>query len=154
MEILKTDYKDDIMASGTTSRKYTQLTNSDGTFSLVDKTPYEQKGDLFGANDINKTNREVNRINNYESVMLLASGWTGDSAPYTQTVSVPNARADDNPVLVSLLEDGAVPTVQNAYMKAFGRISAGTAVTSNGSVTFKVYKKPATDITIGLKGVL
>lgn len=154
METLKTDYMDDIMASGTTSRKYTQIANSDGTFSLSDKTPYAQKGDLFGANDINKTNRAVNQINNIVDVALPASGWVGDSAPYVQTVSVPNVREDDNPVVVSLLEDGAAPTVQNAYMKAFGRISAGTAVTSNGSVTFKAYKKPATDITIGLKGVL
>ena len=38
-------------------------------------------------------------------------------------------------------------------MKAFGIIASGTGTTAAGSVTFKVYKKPETDIMIGLKGV-
>ena len=149
METLKTNYKDDIIASGT-SRKYSQTSNSDGTISLVDKTNYSQVGDTF---DINKTNKNINQLNHIAEVTLTAVGWTGSSAPYVQTVNVSGIRADDEPILVSLLEDGASPDVQKAYGKAFGRVASGTAKTVNGSIIFKVYKKPETDIIVGLKGV-
>ena len=56
-------------------------------------------------------------------------------------------------MLVSALEDGADLATQKAYSKAFGILAAGTGTTADGSVTFKVYKKPATDIVAGLKGV-
>ena len=55
---MKTDYKDDIIATGT-QRKYAQTTNSDGTVSFTDSTEYQQTGDTFGAKDINATNIEV-----------------------------------------------------------------------------------------------
>ena len=56
-------------------------------------------------------------------------------------------------ILVSELEDGASEAVQKAYVKAFGMISSGTATLGDGTATFKVYKKPVTDIVVGLKGV-
>ena len=134
--MLKTDYKDDIIANGT-KRKYTQTTNSDGTISLTDATEYQQEGDNFGAKDINDTNIVVNGLKGVKEAALLAAGWTGSEAPYQQIV----------------LADGASEAAQKAYSKAFGIVSSGTGTTSAGSVTFKVYKKPTTDITVGLKGV-
>ncbi len=153
MANLKTDYKDDIIESGD-KRKYSQISNSDGTISFTDETSYSQVGDTFGAKDINETNKAINRINSDPtSVTLTASGWIGSAAPYSQTVEVEGVTAEDNPIFVSLLADGASADTQKAYMKAFGIIASGTGTTAEGSVTFKVYKKPATDITIGLKGV-
>lgn len=149
---LKTDYKDDIPAAGT-SRKYTMITNSDSTITLEDATEYQQTGDTFGAKDINATNIEVNKLEGVKSVTLKANEWTGPAAPYQQIVTVDGIRSTDSPVLVSLLADGASAATQKAYSKAFGIVSSGTGATSDGSVTFKVYKKPATDITVGLKGV-
>ena len=149
---LKTDYKDDIIATGT-QRKYTQTTNSDGTVSFTDSTEYQQTGDTFGAKDINATNIEVNKLEGVKKVTLKANEWTGSAAPYQQIVTVDGIRSTDSPVLVSLLADGASEATQKAYSKAFGIVSSGTGSTSDGSVTFKVYKKPATDITVGLKGV-
>ena len=58
MSVLKTNYKDDAWVG---KRKYSKTDNSDGTISLDDVTEYTQEGDLFGADDINKTNAEVNK---------------------------------------------------------------------------------------------
>ena len=38
-------------------------------------------------------------------VTFTASGWTGDTAPYVQTIAVDGVTAEDNPLLVSALED-------------------------------------------------
>ena len=58
---LKTDYKDDILNIETnTKRKYTFIDNGDGTYSMEDVTDYAQTGDIFGAEDINKTNVAIN----------------------------------------------------------------------------------------------
>lgn len=95
----------------------------------------------------------LTRLNHVTTVRLYASGWTGSAAPYTQTVSVTGVKASMNPILVSALEDGASLDTQKAYMKAFSIISCGTGTTNDGSVTFKVYQKPAINITVGLRGV-
>lgn len=147
---LKEDYKD-AMFDG--QRRYRLIQNEDGTYSLPDETTYTQEGDRFGANDINATNKAVNRMDHITTLTLTASGWTGSAAPYSQTVAVEGITAEDNPMMVSMLADGANEATQKAYNKAFGIVAAGTGTTADGSVTFKVYKKPATDIVVGLKGV-
>lgn len=86
-------------------------------------------------------------------VTLTAAGWTGSAAPYVQTVAAEGIKGTDNPILVSMLADGATEAAQKAYNKAFGIVAAGTGTTGDGTVTFKVYKKPATDLIVGLKGV-
>ena len=148
--MLKTDYKDDVFEK---NRMYQTVDNKDGTFCLIDVTEYSQEGDAFGAKDINATNEAINQINHTEPVTLTASGWTKSAPPYVQTVAVPGATEDMEAILVSKLEDGASVAVQKAYIKAFGIISSGTAMLGNGTATFKVYKKPAMDIVVGLKGV-
>lgn len=95
----------------------------------------------------------VDRQNSIKSVTLTAAGWTGTAAPYTQTVKVDGIMESDNPVMVSMLAAGASPDTQKTYNKAFGIICSGTGTTANGSVTFSVYSKPTTDITVGLKGI-
>lgn len=148
--MLKTDYKD-AMYDG--ARKYRITANADGTSGIVDETAYTQEGDPFGANDINATNVTINRQEHVTLITFTAAEWTGDAAPYEQTVAVEGVTAADNPMLVSALEDGADLATQKAYSKAFGILASGTGTTADGSVIFKVYKKPATDITVGLRGV-
>lgn len=93
------------------------------------------------------------RMIEFTQVTLTADGWTGDAAPYSQTVDASTIVETDNPLLISALEDGAAPDVQKAYNKAFGIVASGTGTTGNGSITFKVYKKPVSDITVNLKMV-
>lgn len=147
---LKTDFKDDVFEG---NRKYKMTENTDGTVELLDVTEYEQEGDIFVAECVNATNAAVNRINHVAEVTLAATEWTGSAAPYSQTVSVAGVTADMEAILVSALEDGADAETQAAYSKAFAIVSCGTATIGDGTATFKVYKKPATDIKVGLKGV-
>ena len=86
-------------------------------------------------------------------ITFAESAWTGTEPPYTQTVAVDGVTAEDNPMLVSALKDNATVEEHKAYNKAFGIIAAGIGITADGSVTYKVYKKPATDVMVGLRGV-
>ena len=59
---LPVDFKDDILSSSNTKRKYQQTYNNDGSVSLEDVTQYTQKGSEFGASQVNQTNGAVNNI--------------------------------------------------------------------------------------------
>ncbi len=96
---------------------------------------------------------EKERLEHVTLVTLTAAGWMGSAAPYTQTVTVNGVTEEMEPILVSALPDGATLEEQKAYSKAFGIVSSGTASVGDGTAIFKVYKKPAVDIVVGLKGV-
>lgn len=93
-------------------------------------------------------------------VTLPASQWeeirleTEAPSLYTQTVLVDGAAEHMTAILVSALEEGALPEEQKAYMKAFGIISGGTGTLGGGTATFTVYKRPEIDITVGLMEVI
>lgn len=145
---LKTDYRDDIYEG---SRRWRITQNEDGTYNISDATSYTQKGDKFGQNDINAITGEINRMTREVELTLRASGWS-TSAPYTQTVAVEGLTAGDNPILVKVIPAGATPEQVKAYNKAFGMIDDGD--TADGQATFRCFnKKPAVDMTVGLKGV-
>lgn len=145
---LKTDYRDDIYEG---SRRWSVTQNEDGTYNISDATSYTQKGDKFGQNDVNAITGEINRMTREVELTLRASGWSA-SAPYTQTVAVEGLTAGDNPILVKVIPAGATPEQVKAYNKAFGMIDDGD--TADGQATFRCFnKKPAVDMTVGLKGV-
>lgn len=55
---MKTDWKDDIF----TQRKIRLTENSDGTVTPEDETVYTQKGDSFGAKELNEIGTEINEV--------------------------------------------------------------------------------------------
>ena len=98
---MKTDWKDAIF----TQKKIRLTENDDGTVTPTDETEYTQEGDAFGANELNAIGKEFNQSIHVTQVTLTASGWSGSSAPYTQTVNVSNAKSSVEPILVSALSD-------------------------------------------------
>ena len=88
---------------------------------------------------------------------MPVSGWvdgtTDYNTPFVQTVSNANILAIDDPILTSLLPSKSAIDIQKAYNKAFGIVSSGWGITSDGTVIFGVYKKPATDIVVGLRNI-
>lgn len=92
----------------------------------------------------------IQKMHSVVSVTLRAADWTGSAAPYTQTVFVEGVSDRDEPMLVSLLDKSATAEVQKAYSKAYGIVASGTGEARDGAVTFRVFKKPTTDITVGL----
>lgn len=153
---LKTDYKNDKFSG---MRKYQIITDSTtGLSSLEDKTIYVEVGDVFSADDINKTNKAVNDIEGTIADMIgtirlnyPASGWS-TQAPYKQTVSNANIKITDEPV--PMFEYPAIGSEQQqkAVDKSVGYITDIT--TNNGSVTITCnFRKPTADFILVLKGI-
>ena len=146
--MLKNNYKDD-MFSG--SRKYTMVDNGDKTISLLDVTEYTQEGDQFGANDINATNEEVNRLGNSVTVTLPASKWSG-SAPYTQAVSIPGMKSTDKVGIHLYAPKELVADAVKLRQKLTPMITDGES--GDGKMTFYCgVKKPTADFQVLLTGV-
>lgn len=106
---LKTTYVDDIIAPQMLgSRRYTQVTNADGTVSFVDATTYSVVGSNFGATDINATNKWINNLMYDEYKATLTAGSTSlvitDSKITTNTLilSVFTSKYGVNPSNISI----------------------------------------------------
>lgn len=81
---------------------------------------------------------------------LLASGWSGSAAPYTQTVSVTGILATDTPIADVVL-DQSTPT---AISQIEAWMSVSKIETADGSITATCLEElPAIDIPIQLKVV-
>ena len=126
MADLKTNYKDDVLdTSKNTKRKYNTIQNSDGTISLEDVTEYTQKGDDFGAADINATNAKVNVLNDSLSDIDVrynsetgAPEWSprgADAWSPFKSVKLLNASTGNGSFSVSDIEGFKKFTVDNFY---------------------------------------
>lgn len=76
MANLPTNYQDDILSGSMEGkRQYNMIQNANGTVSFEDVTDYSQEGSLFGASQMNNTNREVNKINdnNLDSLEAISA---------------------------------------------------------------------------------
>lgn len=146
--MLKMNYTNDVFEG---NRKYQITDNSDGTKSIEDVTVYTSEGDMFGADDINATNAEVNRLGNGVSVTLNASGWSS-SAPYSQTVSVSGLKATDVVHVYPHTPHSLSASTVKTYRKMAGMITDAESAT--GQMTFYCSnKKPTSNFQVWLEGV-
>lgn len=86
-------------------------------------------------------------------ITLLASSWSGIYAPFTQSVAVEGVLDTMEATMVSALPENVTLEAQSAYTKAYAIINSGYANIGNGVINFKVYKRPETDIMVGLRGI-
>lgn len=146
--MLKTDYKN-AMWEG--AKKYRITSNPDGTSGISDATRYTQEGDLYGAEAINESNREINRLGNTVVVRLPASGWSSE-APYKQTVTIPGIKESDQPEIHAYLPEELDGKAIKLRKKLTDMITGGNS--GNGAMTFRCgIKKPTEDFEVLLTGV-
>lgn len=157
---LKEDYKNDKYSG---KRKYRTTQNEDGTVSLDDATEYLESGDIFNADDINATNRQVNKntreISGLDSgvkelkgvrvVTISETGWSA-SAPYTQTVVIPGIKIGSPVIaqkLIGTLNEAAVNTQKEAW-NCVDRID----VQDDKIILYCYGQKPKIQFGIAIKG--
>lgn len=129
---LPVDFKDDILASSNTKRKYQQINNSDGTISLEDKTVYSQTGSEFGASQMNQTNGAINDIYNNRIVDLDALDLVTEPGFFVDALAV--AELNDN----TIIEQGANHTkYANGKLECWGR-STTSGSTGGATIDFPV----------------
>lgn len=140
-------------------KKWSRETNADGDEMGLDmekvfnNTIYNKAQTEKNKKEIEHNAALIEREKHVTTVKLTAAGWREENGLYVQTVSVPGAEAGAEPMLCSALDDDADVETRKTYKKAFGIVSGGTGVTGDGTVTFKVDKRPATDCAVGLRGV-
>lgn len=78
-----------------------------------------------------------------------ADGWTGDAAPYTNTVTAAGITADDTPIWDILCSED-METVEKE-LEAYALVYRMT--TANNSVTFYAIEKPEVPLNIQIKAV-
>lgn len=81
-------------------------------------------------------------------VTLLSSGWTGSSAPYSQTVSVSGILATDTPFVMPII--GSASSTAVSQQQAWNLVSAAESI--DGSIIFTCFEeKPETDIRLKIE---
>ena len=162
MALLKTNYKDDILLDTSGKRKYTMITNDDGTVSFVDVTDYSQNGDAFGAADINATNTEVNEhfasvdksleALNTKIAWYISNGYLPDPAnPYKYLYYVGNQCVDTTGGWSGSYSYGAGGTVifndENMEISVYNSTSSYYAVATANKIDLTRYSKIKMRIT-------
>lgn len=80
-------------------------------------------------------------------VALPAAAWTS-TFPYSQTVTVPDMKADYTPIWGVLNEEST-----EARAKQVARVQLKSVITQNGSIRVSCMKRPAVDIVLLGEGV-
>lgn len=117
-------------------------------------TIYANQGDLSALTTTIKDNLvdAINELKTVESIATtytatISTTWTGDSAPYTQTVTVPGITENDTPVVDVVLSDDSATAL--SQLEAWSCVSKITTGTNQITVTC-LEEKPAVDIPIQL----
>ena len=149
---LPTNYVDAVWDG---NRKYQMIQNQDSTVSFTDETDYSVEGTFFGANDINRTNSQVNGLSVAKTIAIGASVWsstpsTVDGNSYYIATITGLTIFVENPE-ISIAPTGTVPTTTEE--NRFSALAYAVANVSAGSITFYAYTKPTSTIRVLAKGV-
>lgn len=149
---LPTNYVDAVWDG---NRKYQMIQNQDSTVSFTDETDYSVEGTFFGANDINRTNSQVNGLSAAKTISIGSSAWSNTptvvdgNSYYIATITGLTIYVE-NPE-ISIAPTGTVPTT--AEENRFSALAYAVANVSAGSITFYAYTKPTSTIRVLAKGV-
>lgn len=158
--MFKTDYKNDkLLVAANTKRKYKVINNGDETVSFEDATEYEQRGDTFGAEEINKIMEFLNTTDDFINDMgtvkfdIEVEDWeaTGnDTYPYVAIKLNEKYTSTSMPVwcLAATGADGAWTDEDEAANEVITK-----CVCSNGQIAFYSTEQITTAVKILAKGV-
>lgn len=168
MATLKTDYKNDIYDG---EKQYEIREGSDGKSTITDVTQYTTEGDTFGAEDINKTNAQVNEntdglkavsddFYNYSALnvfTLTASGWKAhtqnNETKYSQALTIKGLTANDV-LRIALLTDKSLTKSQiKAANKVYSYIYDAETAKDQLTIYGAFEEAPTTNIQIMVEGM-
>lgn len=159
---LPVDFKDDILASSNTKRKYRQTTNGDSTVSFEDVTNYSQEGSEFGAKEVNQTNTAINniydeRVLDVDALELITEpGFFVDA----QAVKELNGKMTEIGVEQSYSENGWTVSYRNiganriyyVASKTVSSIEAGANMLEIAALPFKVAFSKYLNLVMNVSG--
>lgn len=90
-------------------------------------------------------------LNTLLNVTIPTTGWVGESAPYTNTVSIAGVTAQSVPFVSISYPDDVTASQKKAINKAAGLFTK--METGNGTVTITALDIPQTAVTLSLRGV-
>lgn len=139
---LKTDYKDDVLDTSVNAKRVYNLVDQSGNtvmseLSLEDVTVYLQKGDEFGAQEVNEL---IGRILTVSNVSVETSEW-GDSENGTDFPYYAN-------VAIEGVTKNHVPNVNFSLADSLQGIFASVCESHDGYVTIHASEKPSATVTI------
>ncbi len=133
------------LATVATSGSYSDLSNTPTIPSVV-QTTGSSTTDTMSQAAITTALSGKARVSTY-NITLLASGWSGSSAPYTQTVSVSGILSTDKAFADVIFDVAPQTALDQSRQWAF----VSQMTTSNGSITAKCLEyKPEINLPISL----
>lgn len=144
---LKTNYKN---ARFSGNKKYRITSNSDGTVYIDDETNYSEIGTAWGADDINATNSEINRMQTTVIVEVPASGWSA-TYPYTKEIAVQKLKSTDYLHMYQHIPEEARQQEVKDQCKSYGKIIRALPLANK--IRLECVEKPQFTFYITLEGV-
>lgn len=146
---LRTDFKDDILDSSNYKRKYKQVANNDGTFSLQDETTYQQVGSDYGAKEVNEERAAINNIYENKLVALDDVALVTEEGFFVDALAVKELNSNltktntvlenRKPIFIDSTAQGTANLDTNSFLKA--GITYAFIVIVSSNISSESYKQ-------------
>lgn len=138
---LRTDFKDDILDSSNYKRKYKQVANNDGTFSLQDETTYQQVGSDYGAKEVNEEREAINNVYASKLVTLDEIDLVTEEGFFVDALAVKELNSNLTTIIVDSTAQGTVNLDTNNYKSLKSGITYAFIVTVSSNINSESYKQ-------------